>query len=152
MDTPRPIGFWLKLVDRMIDEQFASTLEEHGVTRRQWQLLNVLSRERATVEQLDAAVAPFLSAQTETGAAMRAVDDPADASSTEHLAELIESTWVLHTSGSYELTERGTLAFERLAEVVATQRTVMTAGLSPDEYEATVASLGHMARNLGWSE
>ncbi len=57
----RPIGFWLKLVDRLIDEQFAATLEEHGVTRRQWQLLNVLSREPATVEQLDAAVAPFLS-------------------------------------------------------------------------------------------
>jgi len=61
MDTPRPIGFWLKLVDRLIDEQFASTLEEHGVTRRQWQLLNVLTQGPATVEQLDAAVAPFLS-------------------------------------------------------------------------------------------
>ena len=152
MDTPRPIGFWLKLVDRMIDEQFASTLEEHGVTRRQWQLLNVLSRERSTVEQLDAAVAPFLSAQTEAGSAMGAVDDPADASSTEHLTELIESTWVLQSSGTYELTERGTLAFERLAEVVTNQRTVMTAGLSPDEYAATVASLEHMDRNLGWGE
>ena len=152
MDTPRPIGFWLKLVDRMIDEQFASTLEEHGVTRRQWQLLNVLARESATVEQLDAAVAPFLSAQTETGEATRAVDDPADASAAEHLAELVESTWVLHSSETYELTERGTLAFERLAEVVTIQRTAMTAGLSPVEYEATVASLERLARNLGWSE
>ena len=38
MENQRPIGFWLKLVDSLIDEQFASTLEEHGVTRRQWQL------------------------------------------------------------------------------------------------------------------
>ena len=53
MTTVRPIGFWLKLVDRLIDDGFARTLEEHGVTRRQWQLLNVLSRQRATVEQLD---------------------------------------------------------------------------------------------------
>ena len=143
MDTPRPIGFWLKLVDRMIDEQFAATLEEHGVTRRQWQLLNVLSRESATVEQLDAAVAPFLSASSG--------DDPAE-TSIAHLTELIESAWVVDISGSYELTERGQLAFERLAEVVATQRTVMTAGVSPDEYEATIGSLEHMARNLGWSE
>ncbi|MCU1534906.1 MAG: transcriptional regulator, partial [Glaciihabitans sp.] len=37
MADQRPIGFWLKLVDRMIDEQFAATIEEHGVTRRQWQ-------------------------------------------------------------------------------------------------------------------
>lgn len=136
MDTPRPIGYWLKLVDRLIDEQFASTLEEHGVTRRQWQLLNVLSREPATVEQLDAAVAPFLSA-----------DD--DESSVEHLTELIESGWVDATPTGYDVTERGRGAFERLAEVVATQRTVMAAGITQDEYTQTISVLERMARNLG---
>ena len=34
MNATRPLGFWLKLVDSLIDEQFAATLEEHGVTRR----------------------------------------------------------------------------------------------------------------------
>jgi DNA-binding MarR family transcriptional regulator len=139
MDTPRPIGYWLKLVDRLIDEQFASTLEEHGVTRRQWQLLNVLSREPATVEQLDAAVAPFLSSQdSETSA--------------EHLTELIESAWVDATPSGYELTDRGRGAFARLADVVATQRTVVADGVTPAEYEQTVAVLERMARNLGWSD
>jgi len=137
MDTPRPIGYWLTLVDRLIDEQFASTLEEHGVTRRQWQLLNVLSREPATVEQLDAAVAPFLSA-----------DD--GESSAEHLTELIESAWVAGTHDGYELTDRGRTAFERLAEVVATQRTVVADGVTAEQYEQTVAVLERMARNLGW--
>jgi DNA-binding MarR family transcriptional regulator len=137
MDTPRPIGYWLKLVDRLIDEQFASTLEEHGVTRRQWQLLNVLDREPATVEQLDAAVAPFLSAgDTE--------------SAVEHLTELIDSAWVDATPTGYELTDRGRAAFERLTAVVATQRTVVAEGVSPDEYSQTVAVLERMARNLGW--
>ena len=28
MTDQRPIGFWLKLVDRLIDEQFAATLDE----------------------------------------------------------------------------------------------------------------------------
>jgi NADPH-dependent 2,4-dienoyl-CoA reductase/sulfur reductase-like enzyme len=138
MASPRPIGFWLKLVDRMIDEQFASTLEEHGVTRRQWQLLNVLSREPATAEQLDAAVAPFLSA------------DDGDTSS-EHLAELVDSGWV--TAGTaYELTERGRTAFDKLESVVAAQRTIMAEGIGPDEYEQTVSVLERMARNLGWSD
>lgn len=137
MDTPRPIGYWLKLVDRLIDEQFASTLEEHGVTRRQWQLLNVLSREPATVEQLDAAVAPFLS-----------VDD--HESSLDHLTELIDSAWVDATPTGYELTDRGRSAFERLAEVVATQRTIVADGVTPEQYEQTVAVLERMARNLGW--
>lgn len=137
MDTPRPIGYWLKLVDRLIDEQFASTLEEHGVTRRQWQLLNVLSREPATVEQLDAAVAPFLVAHD-------------DESSLDHLTELIDSAWVDATPTGYELTDRGRSAFERLAEVVATQRTIVADGITPEQYEQTVAVLERMARNLGW--
>ena len=137
MDTPRPIGYWLKLVDRLIDEQFASTLEEHGVTRRQWQLLNVLDREPATVEQLDAAVAPFQSpGDTETAV--------------EHLTELIDSAWVDATPTGYELTDRGRAAFERLTAVVATQRTVVAEGVSPDEYSQTAAVLERMARNLGW--
>ena len=136
MDAARPIGFWLKLVDRLIDERFASTLEEHGVTRRQWQLLNVLSRGPATVEQLDAAVAPFLSA------------DDAE-SSVDHLTELIESGWVDATPTGYDVTERGRGAFERLAEVVSTQRTVMSAGVTEEEYTQTIAVLERMARNLG---
>lgn len=139
MNAPRPIGFWLKLVDRLIDEQFASTLEEHGVTRRQWQLLNVLSREPATVEQLDAAVAPFLSS-----------DD--NESSVEHLTELIDSAWVDATPTGYELTERGAAAIARLEVVVAEQRTRSTEGVTEEEYLTTVSVLERVARNLGFSE
>ena len=142
MDAQRPIGFWLKLVDRMIDERFASTLEEHGVTRRQWQLLNVLSAGPATVEQLDAAVAPFLADAT----------DDADAeTSVEHLSELIESAWVDATSTGYELTERGRTAFDALAETVAALRSELSDGLSQEQYDQTVEVLERMARNLGWN-
>lgn len=137
MTAPRPIGFWLKLVDRLIDEQFASTLEEHGVTRRQWQLLNVLSKEPATVQQLDAAVAPFLSAEDHE-------------SSAEHLTELIDSAWVDATPTGYELTERGKGAFDRLAAVVASQRSIVAEGVTEAEFEQTVAVLERMARNLGF--
>ena len=138
MDTPRPIGFWLKLVDRLIDEQFASTLEEHGVTRRQWQLLNVLTKEPATVEQLDAAVAPFLSAEQ-------------DESSVEHLAELVDSGWVVVVSTRYDVTERGRTALDRLTAVVGTQRTLVTQGLTQEQYDETLRVLETMARNMGWS-
>jgi DNA-binding MarR family transcriptional regulator len=148
MDPQRPIGFWLKLVDGLIDERFASTLEEHGVTRRQWQLLNVLSRGPATVEQLDAAVAPFLSAGTDP------VDEggaTAAESSVEHLSELIESAWVDATAAGYELTERGRTAFDALSETVGKLRAELSDGLTPEQYQQTVEALERMARNLGWS-
>jgi DNA-binding MarR family transcriptional regulator len=141
MTDTRPIGFWLKLVDRLIDEQFAETLEEHGVTRRQWQLLNVLAQGPATVSELDAAVAPFLAAATA---------DTERESSVEHLTELIESAWVDATPVGYELTERGSAALERLGVVVAEQRTVSTQGVDEEEYRATIDVLERIARNLGF--
>jgi DNA-binding MarR family transcriptional regulator len=143
MSDRRPIGFWLKLVDRLIDEQFALTLEEHGITRRQWQLLNVLAAGPASVAQLDAEVAPFLQAATD--------DSPAE-SSVEHLTELIESAWVDATPTGYELTERGAAVLARLEVVVAEQRTRSTEGVSEQEYLTTVSVLERVARNLGFSE
>ena len=142
MDT-RPLGYWLRLVDRLIDEQFATTLEEHGITRRQWQLMNVLAQAPASVEELDAAIAPFLAAATE---------ERERESSVEHLTELIESAWVDATPTGYELTVRGQAALERLAVVVAEQRTVITAGVTDAEYEQTVGVLQRVAANLGHVE
>lgn len=143
MDANRPIGYWLNLVDRLIDEQFAATLDEHGVTRRQWQLLNVLARGDATVAELDQAIAPFLAAATD--------DTPAE-SSTDHLGELIESSWVAPTTIGYTLTQRGRTAFDKLTEVVATQRTLFARGITAEEYEQTISVLERIARNLGWDE
>ena len=142
MDT-RPLGYWLRLVDRLIDEQFAMTLEEHGITRRQWQLMNVLAQAPASVTELDAAIAPFLAAATE---------ERERESSVEHLTELIESAWVDATPTGYELTVRGQAALERLAVVVAEQRTVITAGVTDAEYEQTVSVLRRVAVNLGHVE
>jgi DNA-binding MarR family transcriptional regulator len=133
----RPIGFWLKLVDNLIDQQFAAILDEHGVTRRQWQLLNVLARGPAEIEALDAAVAPFLN--TDDGE-----------SSVEHLDELLDSGWVFIEHNRYSITERGAGSFERLTAVVADVRATASAGLSDEEYATTVASLETIARNLGW--
>ena len=138
MADQRPIGYWLRLVDSLIDEQFAKTLDEHGVTRIQWQLLNVLARGQATIQQLDAALSPFLAREAET-----AID---------HLTELIESAWVDATPSGYELTERGHGALDRLTKVIAGQRTEMAAGVTEAEYLTTVTTLERMAVNLGWSD
>ncbi len=133
----RPIGFWVKLVDRLIDERFEAILDEHGVTRRQWQLLNVLSRGPAEIEKLDQAVAPFL-----TGAD--------DGSSVEHLDELLESGWIFIEHDRYSITERGAESFERLSAVVESARATVSEGLTAEEYAQTVGTLEKMARNFGW--
>ena len=59
MTARQPLGYWLKTLDALITEQFTDSLEEHGVTRLQWQLLNVLSRGPATEADLGALLAPL---------------------------------------------------------------------------------------------
>ncbi|CAN5407952.1 hypothetical protein BH10ACT4_BH10ACT4_10540 [soil metagenome] len=139
MIDQRPIGFWLKLVDRLIDERFADTLEEHGVTRRQWQLLNVLSRGPASGAQLDAALAPFLSAtEGETVA--------------EHLAELVDSGWVALSPSGYSLADPGRTALAALASTVDKTRALTADGISEQRYAEALETLERMARNLGWTD
>lgn len=141
MNDLRPLGYWLKLVDSLISEQFANSLEEHGVTRRQWQLLNVLSRGSATGGELTAALAPFFGeAQAE--------DEPTSPS--EHLAELVESGWVSEQGHTFALTERGAVSLDRLTEIVDGMREESSAGISAEDYAITVRSLQQMATNLGW--
>jgi len=137
MSDPKPIGYWLKLVDQLIDKQFVSALEEHGVTRRQWQLLGVLSRGPATLLELASALGPFL-------------DAAAGESVTDHIGELVESEWVTEADGTFTFTERGTTAFIRISEVVDGLRALSAEGIEAEEYATTVDVLERMARNLGW--
>jgi DNA-binding MarR family transcriptional regulator len=132
----RPIGYWLKLVDNLIEERFATILEEHGVTRTQWQLLNVLSNGATSPDRLTQAISPWLEGTT----------------AAEHLAELVESGWVAVTEEEYSITERGTTAFTRLTEVVDGVRNSLSDGLTEEEYNTTVVTLERMARNLGYAE
>ena len=58
----RPIGFWLKLLDQLVDEQFGASFEEHGVTRRQWQMMNLLTNGPASEKELSDQLKPFFPA------------------------------------------------------------------------------------------
>lgn len=139
MTESRPIGFWLKLVDQLIEKQFSDALEEHGVTRRQWQLMGVLARGPASMLELASALGPFL-------------DTAGGETVTDHVGELVESEWVADTGGSFTLTERGTTAFKRISELVDGLRALSAEGIAADDYNTTTAVLERMARNLGWSD
>ena len=138
MNAKRPLGYWLKLVDSLIDEQFAATLEEHGVTRRQWQVLNLLEQQPATEAQLGAGLSPFFASP----------DEPQ--SLKEHLDELVESGWIAAENGEYSITDRGHTSLLKLSELVEKIRTQFGQDLDGSEYDAVVETLEKIARNLGW--
>ncbi len=129
----------MRLIDALIADRVAGLLDEHGVTRTQWQLLVALSRGPASTEQLDKALAPFLAqGEAET--------------SSDHLAELGESGWVTREDGEYSLTDRGRTAFTRLSDVLAECRETVPAGVTDDDLGTTVSVLERMARHLGWTD
>ncbi|MBH0022895.1 hypothetical protein [Salinibacterium sp. SWN248] len=144
MDTQQPISYWVKLVDRIVDELFATTLEEHGITRRQWQLLTVLSKGAAGVELLDIEIAPFLDRPNGAVPPTQGLHT----TSLESLTELVESDWLTTDGALYELTDRGRVVVDRLTIVIADGRQKATEGVTPEQYDTTVTVLETMARNL----
>ena len=139
MPPARPIGFWLKLLDQLINSEFDAVLETHGVTRRQWQVLTLLSTGEASQHDLADALAPFV-----------ASDQPESLG--EELAELVGSDWLIQTGEVFTLTARGRTSWTRLGEVVGRSREVLARGISAEEYAQTLDVLERMARNLGWSD
>ncbi|MBA2390344.1 MAG: winged helix-turn-helix transcriptional regulator [Geodermatophilaceae bacterium] len=133
----RPIGFWLKLVDRLIDEGFDALLRDRQLNRRHWQVLNELSKQPATVADLDRRLAPFLGAGEPT---TRPVLD-----------DLASRSWLAWTVGDRAaVTPQGVDAHAGLHPAAAAHRDRVAAGISGEEYAATLDVLRRMAENLGW--
>lgn len=131
----RPIGYWLKHLDSLLEAAFDRALAGHGVDRRQWQTLNLLDDAPRTEAGLAEALLPFL------GADARPLGEVIDA--------LEGRGWIARDdSGRYALTERGRAARGALAQGVASVRTHLAEGITEDEYQATIDVLARMARNL----
>jgi DNA-binding MarR family transcriptional regulator len=130
----QPIGFWLKLLDRLIETRLELSLG--GLSRRHWQVLNVVRQGRAGQAEIDARVRPFIGSEGTTA---------------REVADLQQRGWLTTGTAMLELTELGTNEFERLLTLVSADRTTLMIGITPDEYASTVSVLERMARNLGWT-
>lgn len=126
-DDKKPIGWWLKEVDRLLEQSFEQVLAADGLNRRQWQILNA-AREDVPIA---AALTPFLSG------------GPAELES--FTAPLAERGWL----DGDRLTPAGVAALERLTGKVEAQRRRVTNGIVDAEYLQTVDVLRRMAANLG---
>jgi DNA-binding MarR family transcriptional regulator len=132
--SERPIGYWLKNLNRLIDGQFERRLGDAGLSRRQWQLLNLLVGGLRSVPELQTELEPFL---------QDASDDLSDA-----LAGLVNRGWADSQDNIVTLTETGQMHFSLVKAKVAEVRQALMAGISPQEYQATIDVLRRMAANL----
>lgn len=130
-----PIGMLLAGLDRLIEERFAAAVGGHGVTRRQWQLLNLVAKGTATESELTEGVAPFL-------------DRASGETARRHLDPLVEAGLLGRDGEVYSLTDAGRDRFAALARDVRAVRERTVAGLAEGEYDAVVTGLRKMIRNL----
>jgi hypothetical protein len=131
----RPIGYWLKHLDALIEENFERTLAAERVTRRQWQALNTLHERSSTQAEIAEALRPFLS--DDPGADRRVID------------ELMARGWVRQGKGGLlQLSPAGTRAHAALLERIQATRQLLIRGVTEKEYLATIDVLRRMAANL----
>jgi DNA-binding MarR family transcriptional regulator len=130
----RPIGYWLKNLDRLIDARFERQLGDAGLSRRQWQLINLLEDGPRSVPELHTELEPFL---------QDAPDDLQDA-----LSGLVGRGWADSQEEIVALTEIGQAQFGLVTAMVAELRQTLMIGISAEEYQATTDVLIRMAANL----
>jgi DNA-binding MarR family transcriptional regulator len=130
----RPIGYWLKNLDRLIDAQCERQLGDAGLSRRQWQLINLLEDGPRSVPELHTELEPFL---------QDAPDDLQDA-----LSGLVGRGWADSQDEIVALTEIGQAQFGLVKANVAELRQTLMIGISAEEYQAIIDVLIRMAANL----
>ncbi|MFC0005604.1 MarR family winged helix-turn-helix transcriptional regulator [Micromonospora siamensis] len=132
--TDKPIGYWLKHLHNLLDEQFDVTLGQLDLDRRQWQLLNLLAGGTRSRGELEQALAPFWTD------GVPQLDAAVDG--------LVARGWLAGEGDALTLTAEGRAGHRTAAERVGETRRLLTRGLTPEEYAATVRVLSVMAGNL----
>ena len=135
MPARKPIGYWLKQLDRRIEDTLDHALASEGVTRRDWQVLNALETAPAPRAGVVDALRPFWG----EGAA-----DPDDV-----LEGLVARGWALRDADSrYGLSPEGDATRATLLERVKELRMAIADGVTPEDYQTTIDTLERMAANL----
>ncbi|MEW2812189.1 MarR family winged helix-turn-helix transcriptional regulator [Streptomyces massasporeus] len=130
----KPIGYWLNRTDPAITRYMNDMLQEFGLTRVAWQVLNVI---HDTPDATDVDVLSALSANADIHTLTAAVE------------AVLAGGWASRPAPDrFALTRSGRRRLNEVAERVATFRALSTSGISPDEYRTAVLVLERMTHNL----
>jgi DNA-binding MarR family transcriptional regulator len=128
----RPIGYWLKRADQLLTDRIDAAQRATGLTRLEWQLLNVIRKTTPTVEKAAEALRPFADPTT------------ADAA----IASLEARRALRRTAAGVALTAEGDALFVKALAVQTSVRERAMAGIAGDEYETTMRVLQRLVENL----
>jgi DNA-binding MarR family transcriptional regulator len=133
-ERQRPIGFWLKRADELLTKRIDDAQRASGLTRLDWQALNVV-RERGSpnAEEVAAVLQPFADRQ-------RVYETLSQLASRRTIAQSADARW--------SLTGAGTSLYEGALAVQQQIRQRAMTGISDTEYAAAVSVLKRLVDNL----
>lgn len=126
----RPIGWWLKTADARIEQAFEEVFESQSITRREWQVLEPVSRAPVPESELLHKLEAFTGAQD-------AVDE------LRRRGLLTDGL-----AGVLTLTDAGHIAHGRAASGVATIRSAVRAALPGQNYATLTRLLADLVNGL----
>lgn len=128
----RPIGFWLKEADRAITERVNRGLEELGLTRFHWQVINVLyENESVSRKEILDILAHFLD----------------DIKLNQILSDFAKNEWITARKNTVVITNKGKAAYGEVRAAQQKIRMDLFTGLTKDEYETTMKVLKKIVEN-----
>ncbi|WP_433683799.1 MarR family winged helix-turn-helix transcriptional regulator [Nocardia sp. CA-119907] len=133
MAAQRPIGYWLKELDRLINARFEDDLAAAGLTRRHWQMLNSLAEGPRPSADVREGLAPFWNDLSEWDI---------------QLAYLVDRGDITDDSGTLALTEAGRTTHQEAFALIGKRRRAMLDGITDEQYGETVRLLEKMAANM----
>ena len=120
MAEERPIGWWVRRLDALLEEAVDAVVTGEGLTRRHWQALHSLATGTELEDDVDTVV-----------------------------SDLVGRGWVVRLgTGRVGLTPDGAAAHDRVNRAVGRVRRHVADGLSRNEYERTILVLSRMVDNI----
>lgn len=130
-EEQRPIGWWVKRLDALLEEAVDAAVAPEGLTRRHWQVLHSLAEGQDQERLVHDALRDF-------GSDVAVV-----------VADLTERGWVSRpVAGQVRLTEEGAAGHARVLRAVGRVRRHAADGMSRQEYERTILVLARMVENM----
>jgi DNA-binding MarR family transcriptional regulator len=131
----QPIGYWLKRLDGLISQAAQRALAEEHLTRRHWQVMNILRQSPQGPEALTDALRPFW--------------EPGAITLDQAISGLADRGWLTRDqAGQHALTPAGQAAHAAVQEKIRGVRAQFLTGLTEHDYHQTVQTLQQMAANL----
>jgi len=129
----RPVGYWVKRLDRAIEASFERDLATLGMQRRHWQVLNALREDIRSEGEIERMLEPFWTEDAISWDQVR--------------TDLTERGLIVARDGMLELTEQGVMTHAEIGRKVAATRQRLANGVSGAEYELLVRVLERMTAN-----